>query len=121
MIIKVALHSRCQDLLLEVADFQACGDSLAKEFVVSFDLFVRGFYKNFSMFVAEAHQGLRPSGYLGDGQATVIQCFTHIEEDNGIHDVGEYLSADCIHGPFGQRKQAEVLLAGLEHLMRSYT
>ena len=56
MIIKVALHSRCQDLFPEVADFQACGDGLAKEFVVSFDLFVRGFYKDFPMFVAEAHQ-----------------------------------------------------------------
>ena len=63
MIPKVALHSRGQDLFPEVADFQACGDGLAKEFVVCFDLFVRGFHKDFSVFVAQAHQGLRPSGY----------------------------------------------------------
>ena len=114
MIPKVALHSRGQDLFPEVTDFQACGDGLAKEFVVCFDLFVRGFHKNFSMFVAEAHQGLRPSGYLGDGQTAVIQRFTNIEKDNRVHDVAEYLSAHRIDGPLGQRKQAEVLLAGLD-------
>ena len=63
MIPKVALHSRGQDLLPEVADFQACGDGFAEEFVVCFYLFVRGFHKDFAVFVAEAHQGLRPSGY----------------------------------------------------------
>ena len=114
MIPKVALHSRGQDLLPEVADFQACGDGLAKEFVVCFDLFVRGFHKDFSVFVAQAHQGLRPSGYLGDGQTAVIQRFTHIEEDNRVHDVAEYLSTDRIDRPLGQRQQSEVFFAGLD-------
>ncbi len=117
MMSKVALHSRHQDLLPEVADFQACGDGLAKEFVVCFYFFVRGFYKDFSMFVAEAHQRLRPSGYLGHGQSAVIQRFAHFQEDYGVHDVTEYLSADGVDGPLGQRKQAEVFLAGLDHAL----
>ena len=114
MIPKVALHSRDKDLLPEVADFQACGDGLAQEFVVCFYFFVRGFYKDFSMFVTEAHQGLRPSGDLGDGQTAVIQRLAHVQEDDCVHDVAEDLSADGIDGPLGQRKQAEVLLAGLD-------
>ena len=66
------------------------------------------------MFVAEAHQRLRPSGDFGDGQSAVIQRFAHVQEDDGVHDVAEYLSADGVDGPFGERKQAEVLLAGLD-------
>lgn len=111
---KVALHSRSQDLLPEVADFQTCGDSLTKEFVVRFDLFVRGFYKDFSMFVAEAHEGLRPAGYLRDGQADIIQRLAHLKEDNRVHDVAEDLSAYRVDRPLGQRQQAEVLLACLD-------
>ena len=65
------------------------------------------------MFVAEAHQRLRPSGDFGDGQSAVIQRFAHVQEDDGVHDVAEYLSADGVDGPLGQRKQAEVFLAGL--------
>ena len=37
------------------------------------------------MFVAQAHQGLRPSGYLGDGQSSVIQCLAHLL-DEGLEE-----------------------------------
>lgn len=117
MIPKVALHSRRQDLLQEVADFQACRDSLTQEFVVCFYLFVRGFYKDFFMFITEAHKGLRPSDDFGYGQADVIQCFAYVQEDDGVHNVAQYLSSDGVDSPLGQRKQAEILFTGLDYAL----
>ena len=117
MIPKVALHSRRQDLLQEVADFQACRDSLTQEFVVCFYLFVRGFYKDFFMFITEAHKGLRPSDDFGYGQAAVIQCFAYVQEDDGVHNVAQYLSSDGVDSPLGQRKQAEILFTGLDYAL----
>ena len=66
------------------------------------------------MFVAEIHQGRRPYGNLGHGQTAVIQCLARVQEEDGVHDVAEYLSTDCIDGPLGQRKPAEALLASLD-------
>ena len=111
---KVALHSREQDFLPKLAYFQASRHSLAEELVVCFDLFVRSFYENFTMLVAEAHQGLRPPCYLGYGQSAVIQGFSHIKEYDGVHDVAQDFPSHRVHRPFGKRQQAQVFLAGLD-------
>ncbi len=111
---KVALHLREHDLPAEVFDFQACRDGLADEFVVRLDYFTWCFYQYFSMLVAEAHKGLCLAGHFADRQPAIIQCLAHIQEDNGVHYVAEYLSPDCISGPFGQRQKAEILLACLD-------
>ncbi len=41
-----------------------------------------GFYMDFSMFITEAHKGLRQSDDFGYGQAAAIQCFAYVQEDD---------------------------------------
>ena len=111
---KVALHSREHDLPAEVFDFQTCGDGLAKELVVCFDFFIWCFYQYFSMLITEAHKGLGSAGHFADRQATFVQRLPHIQEDDGVHYVAEYLSPDGVGRPFGQRQKAEIFLARLD-------
>ena len=111
---KVALHLREQDLSAEVFDFQTCRDGLSDEFVVRFDFFIRCFYQYFSMLVSEAHKGLGLAGHFADRQSAFVQCLSHIQEDNGVYYVAEYLSPDSIDRPFGQRQETEILLARLD-------
>lgn len=65
------------------------------------------------MLVAEAHEGLSLAGHFTDRQSAFVQGFTHVQEDNGVHYVAEYLSPHGVCGPLGQRQQPEILLAGL--------
>lgn len=111
---KVALHLREHGLPAEVFDFHAGRDGLADEFVVRFDFFIWCFYQYFSMLVAEAHKGLSLAGHFTDRQPAIVQCLAHIQEDNGVHYVAEYLSSDSVGRPFGQRQKAEILLASLD-------
>lgn len=110
---KVALQLREHDLPAEVLDFQACWNGLTNEFVVRFDLFIRCFYQYFAMLVSEAHEGLSLAGHFTDRQSAFVQGFTHVQDDNGVHYVTEYLSPHGVCGPLGQRQQPEILLAGL--------
>ena len=96
---KVALHLREQDLSAEVFDFQTCRDGLSDEFVVRFDFFIRCFYQYFSMLVSEAHKGLGLAGHFADRQSAFVQCLSHIQEDNGVYYIAEYLSPDSIDTP----------------------
>ena len=65
------------------------------------------------MLVSEAHEGLSLAGHFTDRQSAFVQGFTHVQEDNGVHYVTEYLSPNGVCGPLGQRQQPEILLAGL--------
>ena len=111
---KVALHLREHDLPAEVFDFQAGRDGLSDELVVRLDFFIWCFYQYFSMLVAEAHKRLCLAGHLTDRQPTIVQRLAHIQEDNGVYYVAEYLSSDRISGPFGQQQKTEILLACLD-------
>lgn len=61
------------------------------------------------MLVAEAHEGLSLAGHFTDRQSAFVQGFTHVQEDNGVHYVDEYLSPHGVCGPLGQRQQPEIL------------
>lgn len=111
--LKVALQLREHDLPEEVLDFQTCWDDLANELVVRFYFFIRCFYQYFAMLVAEAHEGLSLAGHFTDRQSAFVQGFTHVQEDNGVHYVTEYLPTHSVCGPLGQRQQPEIFLAGL--------
>lgn len=65
------------------------------------------------MLVTEAHDGLSIASHFTDRQSAFVQGFTHVQEDNGVHYVTEYLSPNGVGGPLGQRQQPEILLAGL--------
>ena len=65
------------------------------------------------MLVAEAHEGLSLAGHFTDRQSAFVQGFTHVQEDNGVHYVTEYLSPNGVGGPLGQLQQPEILLAGI--------
>lgn len=111
--LKVALQLREHDLPAEVLDFQVCWAGLANELVVRFDFFIRCFYQYFAMLVSEAHEGLSLAGHFTDRQSAFVQGFTHVQDDNGVHYVTEYLPPNGVCGPLGQRQQPEILFAGL--------
>lgn len=90
MIQKVALHSPSKEFCPEVIDFQAGRYVLSEELVVRFYFLIRCFYKDFSMFVPEAHKRLGSTDDFRHRQTAIIQCFTHLKEDYNIDNVIEY-------------------------------
>ena len=115
MIQKVALHSPSKEFCPEVIDFQAGRYVLSEELVVRFYFLIRCFYKDFSMFVPEAHKRLGSADDFRHRQTAIIQCLTHLQEDYSVDNVTENLSTDSLHSPLGEREKSEILLARLNY------
>lgn len=118
MMSKVTLRSRCEDFFPEVADLQDFLGGLAKVFVICFDFFVRDFYKNSSMFIAENKRvNYLADMVFGDVTTRLRHALSYLRNRQGypeyilvLRKMGDmWLNdrAECVN-PFGTLSQARI-------------